>query len=126
MRMKKIAAFLIICVCFASLVPTVVLATDSNIENIISQMDKVKEANPGSNSGIVKVLNIIIRLIQIAGTGISVIVVTILGVKYMLASSSEKADIKKMATPILIGCALLFAASNLVGIIATMGDGLNG
>lgn len=126
MRMKKIVAFLIICVCFASLVPTVVLATDSNIENIISQMDKVKEANPGSNSGIVKVLNIIIRLIQIAGTGISVIVVTILGVKYMLASSSEKADIKKMATPILIGCALLFAASNLVGIIATMGDGLNG
>lgn len=44
----------------------------------------------------------------------------------MLASSSEKADIKKQAMPIVIGCVILFAAVNLVAIVASIGAGMNG
>ncbi len=51
--------------------------------------------------------------------------VTMLGIKYMLASSNEKADIKKQAIPIVIGCTLLFAAVNVVAIIAELGMSLN-
>ena len=66
------------------------------------------------NSGIAKSINDVIGLLQIAGTGIALIVVTILGIKYMLASPSEKADTKKQILPILIGCVLVFGAVTLV------------
>lgn len=124
MKIKKILIFLMVCVCFSCLVPMKASADD--IDTLIGNMGGVKEVEAGSTDGrIGKVINAIIKLIQIAGTGVSVIIVTALGIKYMLASSSEKADIKKMATPIIVGCALLFAASNLVAIIASVGDGLN-
>lgn len=126
MKIKKIVIFLLICTCFACIVPTKVSATDY-IDTIIDDMKDVNKVEDGSTSGkIGSVINAVIRLIQIVGTAVSVIIVTILGIKYMLASSSEKADIKKMATPIVVGCVLLFAASNLVAIIAGIGDGLNG
>ena len=71
------------------------------------------------------VLNAVIKLIQIVGSGIAIIMVIMLGMKYMLASPGEKADYKKTAVPILIGCVLLFAASNIAGIIADVGMELN-
>lgn len=124
MKIKKVAILLIICICFACLIPARTFATD--IDTIISGMKDVPNVNAGSTSGkIGSVLNAVIRLIQVAGTGVSVLTVTMLGIKYMLASTSEKADIKKMAMPIIVGCVLLFAAVNLVGIIASVGNGLN-
>ena len=126
MKRKRIAVFLLMCVCLACMMPTKALA-DDKIDTIIADMKDVPVVDEDSTGGnIGKVINGIIRLIQIAGTGVSVIIVTILGIKYMLASSSEKADIKKMAMPIVVGCVLLFAASNLVAIIAGVGDGMNG
>lgn len=62
----------------------------------------------------------VIGYIQIAGTGISIIVVTILGIKYLTASVEAKAEIKKDMMPVLIGMGLLFAGVNLVGIAANV------
>ena len=54
----------------------------------------------------------------------SVIMVTILGIKYMLASPGEKADVKKQIAPLLIGAVLLFSAVNIIQIIAKFADSL--
>ena len=94
-------------------------AGDAGVNSIITAMDgtsSIKADDAGS--GIATTINNIIGLIQLAGTGISLIVVTLLGIKYILASPSEKADVKKQIAPILIGCLLLFGAVNLVAIIA--------
>lgn len=72
---------------------------------------------PNTSSGIPKVINTIIGIIQYVGTGISLIVVTILGIKYVMASPQDKAEVKKQITPILIGCILLFGATNIAVII---------
>ena len=92
-----------------------VYATD--VESIISSMNGTSEMATDGN-GIKTAINNVIGLIQVAGTGISVVVVTMLGIKYLLASPSEKADVKKQIAPILIGCVLLFGAVNLVAVIA--------
>lgn len=92
-----------------------VYATDVNA--IISSMEGTSDMATDGN-GIKSALNNVIGLIQVAGTGISVVVVTMLGIKYLLASPSEKADVKKQIAPILIGCLLLFGAVNLVAIVA--------
>lgn len=90
----------------------------SDINTVISGMKNVTSIENAGTSGIGGVFNAVIGVIQYAGSGIALIVVTICGIKYMLASSQEKADIKKQITPIVIGCFLLFAAVNIVGIIA--------
>lgn len=122
MKKKCIVMMLIILVvtCFVS---NIVFADD--ISDVISNMKDVGKVNNAGGSNMGKILNGIIKLIQIAGSGISVLVVTILGVKYMMASANEKADIKKQAVPIIVGCVLLFAGSNIAGLIADLGVSLN-
>ena len=91
---------------------------DENVESLISGMEGIGQVGTeeGMNSRVRYVLNAVIKLIQIVGSGIAIIMVIMLGIKYMLASPGEKADYKKTAVPILIGCILLFAASNIAGI----------
>ncbi len=74
------------------------------------------DASAGQD-GIIGGINSVIGLLQFAGTGISVIVVTILGIKYILASPADKADVKKSIMPIIIGCALLFGGVNIVATV---------
>lgn len=64
------------------------------------------------------IINTVIGFIQIVGTGLSVIMVTVLGIKYMLASPGDKADVKKQIAPLVIGAVVLFASVNIVQIIA--------
>lgn len=90
----------------------------SDVTNIISSMNGTSDLSQVSGNKISDTINNVIGLIQLAGTGISVVVVTMLGMKYILASPSEKADVKKQIAPILIGCVLLFGAVNLVAIVA--------
>lgn len=105
----------------------VLASGDENVESLISGMGNINQVETGDGMGsrIRYVLNAVIKLIQIVGSGIAIIMVIMLGMKYMLASPGEKADYKKIAVPILIGCVLLFAASNIAGIIADVGMELN-
>lgn len=116
--MKKIISILLIILLLTSILSVnYVFATDG-IAEIKANMKEVKNAPDKYNeSGTAKVINTIIGIMQVVGTGISLIVISILGIKYILASPSEKADVKKNIMPILIGCILLFAAVNIVGVI---------
>ena len=90
------------------------------IDKVITQMDGVQDRDTslGGDQGIMAVINDVIGLLQLAGTGIAVVTVTILGAKYMLSSVEQKAEIKNKAMPVVIGCIILFAAVNLVAIVA--------
>lgn len=61
--------------------------------------------------------NQIITILTVAGASISVIVLIILGLKYMLGSPEEKAEYKKTMLPYIIGAALVFAASAIAGVL---------
>ena len=103
---------------------TVNVFASSDINDLKSQMSGVGNVT-NTNGELAQIINSIIKLIQVAGSGIAVLVVTILGVKYMLASAGEKADLKKQAVPIVIGCVLLFAGVNIAALIADLGTSLN-
>lgn len=57
--------------------------------------------------------NKVIGIIQAVGIIISVIMLMVLGIKYMMGSAEEKAEYKKTFIPYIIGAVLLFAASAL-------------
>ena len=61
--------------------------------------------------------NQVIQIISTIGSIASVIVLVIIGIKYMMGSAEEKAEYKKTLLPYVIGAALVFAASAIAGII---------
>ena len=61
--------------------------------------------------------NQIITVVSVAGSIVSVIVLIVLGIKYMMGSAEEKAEYKKTLMPYIIGAALVFASSAIAGIV---------
>ena len=83
--------------------------------------------DPGTNTaGIQNIGNQIVTIISTIGSIVSVIVLIILGIKYMMGSAEEKAEYKKTLLPYIIGAALVFAASAIAGIIFGFTQGLSG
>ena len=61
--------------------------------------------------------NSIIGILQVVGIVLSVIVLIVLGIKYMMGSAEEKAEYKKTMMPYIVGAALIFAASAFAQVI---------
>ena len=93
--------------------------------NVVNAMDVVEGMNkslgPGSdptqNSSIVYLLSRIFTTIQFVGTGISIVIITRLGITYMLSSVEEKAQIKQRAVPIVMGTFVLVATVNILKLV---------
>ena len=64
-----------------------------------------------------KVGNAVIQVLSVVGSILSVIVIVVLGIKYMLGSVEEKAEYKRTLIPFLIGAIFIFAASTIAGIV---------
>ena len=58
-----------------------------------------------------------VEIISTNGVIISVIVLIILGIKYMIGSVDERAEYKKTLLPYVIGAGLVFAASSIAQIV---------
>ena len=55
--------------------------------------------------------NQIIGIITTVGVVVAVVILLVLGIKYMMGSAEEKAEYKKTMIPYLIGAVLIFGAS---------------
>ena len=82
--------------------------------------------NAGTNTNqIQNVGNSIATVIRTIGIIIAVIVLMVLGIKYMMGSAEEKAEYKKTMIPYVIGAVLLAAAVTIAGAVVEMAGGLN-
>jgi len=111
--MKKVLSIMMMVVMILSMVSTVVLAGEASLD------PKDITANL-SSSGIGDVQEIgkeVLGIIQVAGSIIAVIILVVLGIKYMMGSAEEKAEYKKTLIPYIVGAILIFAASNIAGIV---------
>lgn len=61
--------------------------------------------------------NDIVKVISTIGVIVSVIMLIVLGIKYMMGSVDEKAEYKKTLLPYTIGAGLVFAASTIAQIV---------
>lgn len=62
-------------------------------------------------------INTIINIVSTVGSGAAIIVLIVLGIKYMMGSAEEKAEYKKTLLPYIIGAAFVFGASALTGVV---------
>lgn len=59
----------------------------------------------------------IIGFLQWAGAIAGVLIITILGIKYMMGSLEEKAEYKKSMIPLIVGAVVLIAAPQIAKLI---------
>ena len=75
--------------------------------------------NPDTNnaSGVTNMFNSVIGIVQVVGTGIAIIMLIVLAIKYLTAAPEGKAEIKKSAIIYVVAAVILFAAVNILAAI---------
>ena len=66
----------------------------------------------------------LMNVIQTVGVVVAVIIIMVLGIKYMMGSAEEKAEYKKTMVPYLVGAILIFAATTIANIVYNFADSL--
>ena len=64
--------------------------------------------------------NGVLQILSIVGSGLAIIFLILLGIKYMMGSVEEKAEYKKTMMPYFIGAIFVFCASAISGLMYNM------
>ena len=107
----------------------IVIAMMSSVVNAASGVNLTPSqitANIDSNSQnqIQSVGQKIVGIIQVIGIVIAVVVIMVVGIKYMMGSVEEKAEYKKTMMPYIIGAVLIFAGSTLANVVYQFATGI--
>ena len=105
-----IIIFLFTPICLAGGTPTTIDPNEWKPDNL--QMEDYDE--------VVDVAVVIIAVIRYVGVAVSIIVLLIIGIKYMTGTVQEKAEYKKTMIPYIIGALLIFAATTIVNVLYGM------
>lgn len=97
------------------------------IDTIVNRGDYYKPTDLDANTAdeIEKRASIILTTVTNIGMVISILILAILGIKYMLGSIEEKAEYKKDMIPYLVGAGLAFGITGIVKILMLIGNNLN-
>lgn len=111
---KVISTLLLAIMLVASIAETVLAVDPNTVLNGLNGNGNVQ------TNDLTKVGNNIVTIIQVVGIVIAVIVLLVIGIKYMMGSASEKAEYKKTMIPYIVGAVLIFAGTSLVRVIYSL------
>ena len=115
-KLSKIFAVLLILAIAMIAFTTVANATAGDVANIFQ---KAEESNVDTGD-MTTVAGNIVNIITWVGIIVAIIVLLVLGIKYMMGSAAEKAEYKKTMIPYLVGAVLIFGASGIVQAVVEM------
>ena len=121
--MVKIIAVLLMAIMTITALSQIVLAAtaEDTVVNTESAMNvdqfKGKTDSSGASESAQNVIGALITIVRVIGTGVAIIMLVVLAIKYISAAPSDKAEIKKHAVVYVVGAVVLFAASGILGII---------
>lgn len=99
----------------------------SDISNIFSGADDF--INSGSGNGVnetrlKETSNLIYKTLIVIGISVAVIMTGVLGIRFMMGSTEEKAQVKEQLIPFIIGCVVIFGAFSIWSIVVNLGNKL--
>jgi len=115
----KIITALVIVVALLITLSNTVLGMDGVIANIAKGDDTV------STGKIQEMGASIVTIMQTVGIVVAVVILLVLGIKYMMGSAEEKAEYKKTMIPYVVGAILIFASTTIVNIVYQLANSLN-
>ena len=107
-KLQKIVSILLIVMFLCTIASNVLALTPSEITGENTEVNTEKISSVG---------NSLVKILQAVGITISVVILIVIGIKYMLGSPEEKSEYKKTMIPYVVGAALIFTASALAQII---------
>ncbi len=119
-QVKMISIILVVLMALTA-VSSVVLAVD-----IPGQIETISKGNANANADkVVSLGATIVTIMQTVGIVVAVVILLILGIKYMMGSAEEKADYKKTMIPYLVGAILIFASTTIVNVVYNIANSFN-
>lgn len=115
-RTMKIVSILLVAMITISSMSIISFATGTQINPGNIQPDYTNINMNGIQTTASKVMGLIRNVAVVAG----VILIAVLGVKYMLGSVEEKADYKKSFMPLIIGAVVVMAATQIATMIFSL------
>lgn len=91
--------------------------TGFNWKTSVTDFEKAT-GNTKANTATKNIVGAFAVIVKVAGTGVAVVMLIVLAMKYMIAAPGDKADIKKHAIVYVVGAVILFASTQIIGIIA--------
>ena len=110
----KIIATLLLAVLLVATVSQISLATYTGI---IDDVDKAGEGVATEVDGVKDLAGRVIKIIRNVAAIAAIVIISILGIKYMMGSTQEKADYKKSFIPLIVGIIVVFGAAQIASMI---------
>lgn len=114
MKLMKVARIALIVFVLVTLVGNVVYGYDYS--QTISKLD-AQSGDTTLNDKATNIVGAIISVMRIVGTGIAIIMLIVVAIKYLSSAPGDRADIKKHAVVYVVGAVVLFGASGILTII---------
>ena len=119
MKLKKILSMVVFL--------AIIIMTCGNVKALeLNQIEPVLSTSHEGTKDIVVLTQRIVNIVSYIGGALSVIVIAVLGIKYMTGSVEEKAQYKKTLVPYAVGCIVIFSGSVIVQTVYTMITSING
>ena len=116
-RATKILGIMLVALMIVMVMMPMCAAVDVNPGEIANSL---KGTASDAQEQVVNIGNQIIGIITTVGVVVSVIILLVLGIKYMMGSASEKAEYKKTMIPYLVGAVLIFGASAITTVVVQL------
>lgn len=116
MTMKRIAKILTVLIIIATIATMLSAVFAEGAADVLGQL----KGNTGVATAVTKTANNIIGIVQVICYAAAVIMLVLLGVKFITSSPEGKAEIKKSAIIYVIGAIIVFAAGTLLGVISNL------
>ena len=119
-QVKIVSIILVIMIALMAVSNVVLAAPDLSAD--------IKDMANGSGNQPKEVLNLgktIVSIIQTVCIVVAVVVLLVLGIKYMMGSAEEKAEYKKTMIPYLVGAILIFASTTIVNVVYNIANSFN-
>ena len=111
---------------FMSIIMTIVMVFAMGtvvLANPTASKGNIPTIGTGSiDTGLGKAAGTVLQYVQWFGYAMAIGMLLYIGMKYMMASANEKADLKKGSINYVIGAILVAAASTIVGILSNIGS----
>ena len=129
MKIKTIIVFIVVIVINIFYSNINIVQADSGVSGINSSGDNCIKAGKNEKDVVdtTKMQSTskeIVNILIVIGMCVAVVTIAVLGIKFMLGSIEEKAQIKESLVPFIIGCIVVFGAFGIWEIFITIGKRL--
>ena len=88
------------------------------------EVTDIKPNTKVQSTNLTNICSNIAGIIRNVGIVLAVVILMILGIKYMVGSAEEKADYKKSMIPYLVGAIILFGAAGIAQVVVSLSGNL--